>query len=65
MSEEKYKKWEAVFETDGEYTKRLYVHGGWLVKTVDWFDSNEDSDSSVSTSICFVPDPTHSWEINK
>lgn len=39
---------------------RLWVPGGWLVKEVTYRESEEVSSTS---SICYMPDPGHIWDI--
>jgi hypothetical protein len=57
--------WEKIFESKASNKKfmnfRARVIGGWLVKDI-YFDEDKDVYSSTVT---FVPDPHHRWEIIK
>ena len=46
-------KWEEV----SERFYRLNVPGGWLVRDIDY------DETSVTTALCFLPDPSYSWEL--
>jgi hypothetical protein len=48
--------WVQVSTNSSRITKRLRIFGGWLVDV-------EDTSNSVS-SVVFVPDPRHEWEIS-
>lgn len=58
-------KWEQV----DNFTMRAKIHKGWLVKhyeEVNHFASAADGDiigNWVGFSICYVPDPMHSWTL--
>jgi len=47
--------WETISSDSSRDTIRLRVQGGWLVDI-------HDTDNSMS-SVVFVPDPGHEWEI--
>lgn len=62
--------WEKVEQDQAGYLYRTKVPGGWLVKDVqDVLTTDEQAglrmhqDYEWRSSLCFVPDPNHSWEI--
>jgi hypothetical protein len=51
-------KWEPIVETDNyQYTERLKVHKGWIVRCRDSVKNNLSS--------VFVPDEKHEWKIEE
>lgn len=48
------------WEKMDEYTHRLRVFGGWIVKHVSYYYHESVSESSV-----FVPDPNHEWDLKE
>ena len=51
-----------------DYLHRLKVPGGWIVKHIEDVMTNVSQDTiehgyEFRSSICFVPDPDHTWEI--
>lgn len=49
------------FLCDEEITLyRLWVPGGWLVKEVT---AHDELNLPSTSSICYMPDPEHSWDI--
>ncbi len=57
--------WESITSfDDSSITKRLKVHGGWLV--LNYATSTEYFwDKKISQCMSFLPDPNHKWEIKK
>ncbi|MBU4492290.1 MAG: hypothetical protein KKD69_07500 [Euryarchaeota archaeon] len=57
------REWEEISKEEGEnlHAERLRVHGGWLVKSFGSYLSN----SMVSQSMCFVPDPGGDWKLEE
>lgn len=58
--------WEII---DG-YHFRLKVPGGWIFKVIEdviHFDENRgwQTGQDFRPTICFVPDPTHTWQLEK
>jgi len=50
--------WELVESSEvGDYTERLHVYGGWLVRTYFGLPA-------TTLSMIFVPDPDHKWKID-
>jgi hypothetical protein len=47
------REWETVTKIEGDYTFRLRVPGGWLVRC--W------TESDTGTTPVFLPDPNHEW----
>ena len=43
------------------YITRLKVHGGWVVS--EWFVVKEKD--VCSSTVCFVPDARHEWELEE
>ena len=66
-------KWEKVESHHSNYINRAAVFGGWLVMSTDDVREYQGPDSYMSgkegyqwrTSICFIPDPNHEWDLNK
>ena len=54
------RKWDTVIEGS---LYRLKIFGGWLVSEISDVDT-VDANNQV-TSICFVPDPKHEWDLNE
>lgn len=50
-------KWEQLCEN----TFRAPVIGGWIISHGGY---STDTGDEISTSLVFVPDPNHSWEID-
>ncbi len=46
-------------------TERMKVHQGWLVYRVRDNGGSSESSFQVSTSMVFVPDAEHQWELPK
>lgn len=45
--------------SNGFFSERAKVFGGWIVRNVFWDNEyNQQSESSI-----FVPDPNHEWRI--
>ena len=44
------------------YTERLKVIGGWIIKSEN--SLYENGKWALSESMVFVPDPNHEWEID-
>lgn len=64
--------WEEIKHDRGFYLQRTKVFGGWLVSTVDdvrspVYNGYNTPDYTQGyewrTSITFVPDPSHEWEL--
>jgi hypothetical protein len=56
--------WELIQDEWGDYTFSTYrakVIGGWLIRNTVEVDENNQS---ISTSIIFISDPEHKWEIS-
>ena len=49
-------KWEQI-TSDPEFTFRMKVPGGWLVKVI--------TGPCTAMSICFYPDPMHRWGVEQ
>lgn len=59
--------WKLLDKMDGWTTVAMKVPGGWLVRhendAADDPQNPEDTFVRIATStMCFVPDPDHSWE---
>ena len=59
-----------IWEDIDNYTRRLPIFGGWLVKTFEdvIHDQSQYGRGMVGgwdwrVSMCFVPDPTHEWKL--
>lgn len=60
--------WEELKQNHGGYLYRSKVPNGWLVKEVQDTGSYDQNARLVdgyywTSSITFVPDPEHSWEV--
>jgi len=58
------------FENIDDFHDRAKVPGGWLVKAYEDVVHDTDSSGKVGgwdwrVAMAFVPDPDHSWEIEK
>jgi hypothetical protein len=55
------------WEEIDEYHWRAKVRGGWVLKCVEDVMQNVDGMLKAGwdwrSSICFIPDPKHEWEI--
>lgn len=51
------RKWEGI----DDYTERLKVPNGWIVRSKVRYCN--PSENCGSESMCFVPDPTHEWRL--
>lgn len=52
--------WETIIPSkNAQYTQRLKVWKGWLVKSVC------DSGNPNMIAMCFIPDENHQWVINE
>ena len=51
------RKWEDINDDKEAGCARLKVHGGWLV--IAW------ANRGVSESLCFVPDISHEWILER
>jgi len=66
-------KWEKIFSEHSNYLNRAAVFGGWLVMSTDDVIEYQGDQSHKTgqegyqwrTSICFIPDPSHSWDLTK
>ena len=52
------RKWERV----NEGTDRLKVPGGWLV-SIEASCPPSPGGAALSVALCFVPDPSYTWEL--
>lgn len=65
--------WERIRHNRGNYIDRTPIFGGWLVMTTDdvmAFAGELDDRTFITgyqyrTSISFVPDPQHLWNLNE
>lgn len=60
--------WQEIKQNHGGYLYRAKVPNGWLVKAVEDVvlvtqESGKQDGYSWTSSITFVPDPEHSWEV--
>ena len=60
--------WEEIPHDNGFYLRRTPIFGGWLVSMIsDVITANENYASPQGnewrSSITFVPDPDHAWEL--
>lgn len=65
--------WEKVEHGHGNQIARAAIYGGWLVLSQDNVNSvlpskygngiKNDQGWEWRTSICFVPDPEHKWDL--
>jgi len=51
-----YMKYSRKWEDVGDSIHRLKVHGGWLIRS--W-----DPTNMTNQAVCYVPDPSHTWEL--
>ncbi len=68
-------KWEKVEHNHGNALHRAPVFGGWLVMSTDSVLTvlpteysgriRNDDGHEWRTSICFIPDPNHEWDLTK
>lgn len=62
--------WEDVPQDNGFYLRRTPIFGGWLVQAIsDVISRNADGErrwenDEWRTSITFVPDPQHQWDLS-
>jgi len=64
-------KWEYIETEDGSGLNRMRVPGGWLVKVCEYVyqaslvmaGQGEPFGYDWRTSMTFLPDPEHSWEV--
>lgn len=60
-----------MWELIGNGTERMKVPGGWVIHRVDCqydympTDFITNDQWKISTTMCFVPDPDHSWILEK
>jgi len=52
--------WEIIYEFGENRTYRAKVFKGWLVSS-----NTYEKKGGLSEAMCFIPDPTHEWEIEK
>jgi hypothetical protein len=69
--------WESIDQKYSGYLYRAPIFGGWLVKEVhdvstilpDWSANipgiRNEQGYEFRSSITFVPDPNHEWDLNK
>lgn len=64
--------WETIPQDQAGYLSRAKIFGGWLVKeahdvhlTIPDTNVLGNHGYEWTSSITFVPDPKHEWEINK
>lgn len=56
-----------IWESIDSNHERAQVLGGWLVKShnevFEYINETMQTGWNWQTSLCFVPDPTHTWDI--
>lgn len=58
-------KWETLFSDENSHTLRMKVYGGWVVRTLSWFDHDEFKATGLTESSVFVPDLKHAWKLKE
>lgn len=46
-----------------KYSDRIKVHGGWIVRTFEYYSVMGSASCAVHT--LFIADPQYTWELNK
>jgi len=57
-------KWECISKDEFHKTFRMKTPDGWLVKDIFFkFNSGYQEITSLTSSICYVPDEGHKWTL--
>lgn len=59
--------WELIYRSESQksFTSRAKVFGGWIIITVVYSGEDDVGNDPISQSMAFIPDCTHSWEVEK